>query len=66
MEQCSGRHQELHFVDERSRRPRGTGTSHFVSYGIAPTVTGFAEGEVSKPSDKYVGGKGTQGNTAYS
>ena len=33
---------------------------------IAPTVAGFAEGEVSKPSDKYVGGKGTQGNTAYS
>jgi hypothetical protein len=48
---------------------RGLGCAqlrHFVSYGIAPTVTGFAEGEVSKPSDKYVGGKGTQGNTAYS
>jgi len=44
----------------------GTGTSHFVSFGIAPTITGFAEGEVSKSSDKYVGGKGTQGNTAYS
>jgi phosphatidylethanolamine-binding protein (PEBP) family uncharacterized protein len=28
----------------------GTGSSHFVSYRIAPTVTGFAEGEVSMPS----------------
>ena len=39
-------------------RPPG-GVSHWVAYGIAPTVTGFAEGEVSKPSDKYVGGIGT-------
>ena len=37
-------------------RPPG-GVSHWVAYGIAPTVTGFAEGEVSKPSDKYVGGQ---------
>jgi phosphatidylethanolamine-binding protein (PEBP) family uncharacterized protein len=28
-----------------------------VAYGIPASVTGFAEGEVSKPSDKYVGGK---------
>ena len=28
----------------------GTGSSHFVSYRIALTVTGFAEGEVSMPS----------------
>jgi phosphatidylethanolamine-binding protein (PEBP) family uncharacterized protein len=39
-------------------RPPG-GVSHWVAHGIAPTVTGFAEGEVSKPSDKYVGGLGT-------
>src|SRR5689334_17745867 len=30
----------------------GLGVSHWVAYGIAPTVTGFAEGEVSKDSDK--------------
>ena len=36
-------------------RPPG-GVSHWVAYGIPVSVTGFAEGEVSKPSDKYVGG----------
>jgi Raf kinase inhibitor-like YbhB/YbcL family protein len=35
----------------------GAGFSHFVAYGIAVSVTSFAEGELSKPSDKYVGGK---------
>jgi Raf kinase inhibitor-like YbhB/YbcL family protein len=39
-------------------RPPG-GVSHWVAYGIPVSVTGFAEGEVSKPSDKYVGGLGT-------
>jgi len=28
-------------------------------------VTGFAEGELSKPSDKFVGGKATQGTGIY-
>jgi Raf kinase inhibitor-like YbhB/YbcL family protein len=44
----------------------GLGVSHWVSYGIPVSVTGFAEGEVSKPSDKYVGGKSTQGVGNYS
>jgi Raf kinase inhibitor-like YbhB/YbcL family protein len=35
----------------------GLGVSHWVAYGIPASVTGFAEGEVSKPSDKYVGGQ---------
>jgi Raf kinase inhibitor-like YbhB/YbcL family protein len=39
----------------------GAGVNHWVAYGIPATVTGFGEGEVSKPSDKYVGGKSTQG-----
>jgi Raf kinase inhibitor-like YbhB/YbcL family protein len=39
-------------------RPPG-GVSHWVAYGIAPSVSGFVAGEVSKPSDKYVGGRGT-------
>src|SRR5450631_4674890 len=39
-------------------RPPG-GVSHWVAYGISIAVTGFAEGEVSGPSDKYIGGKNT-------
>ncbi len=30
---------------------------HWVAYGIPASVTSFAEGEVSKLNDKYVGGK---------
>ena len=45
-------------------RPPG-GVSHWVAYGIAPSVTGFAEGEVSKPSDKYVGGQAPQVRLLY-
>src|SRR5262249_16843670 len=44
----------------------GAGVNHWVAYGIAPDVTGFAEGDVSKDSDKYVGGKSTQGVGHYS
>ena len=44
----------------------GLGVSHWVAYGIAPTVTGFAEGEVTKDSDKYVGGKSQMGVGHYS
>jgi Raf kinase inhibitor-like YbhB/YbcL family protein len=32
------------------------GFVHWVAYGIPPSVTSFAEGEISQPSDKYVGG----------
>jgi Raf kinase inhibitor-like YbhB/YbcL family protein len=45
-------------------RPPG-GVSHWVAYGIPASVTGFAEGEVSKPSDKYVGGIGTAKLSTY-
>jgi len=44
--------------------PEGRGGGaviHWVAYGIPLTVTGFAEGEVSKDSPKYVGGKSRQG-----
>ena len=44
----------------------GAGVNHWVAYGIPASVTGFAEGEVSKASDKYVGGKSTQGVAYYS
>jgi len=37
-------------------RPPG-GVSHWVAYGIPVAVTGFAEGEASKQTDKFVGGQ---------
>jgi Raf kinase inhibitor-like YbhB/YbcL family protein len=39
--------------------------SHWVAYGIPAAVTGFAEGEVSKASDKFVGGKNGFGGGNY-
>jgi Raf kinase inhibitor-like YbhB/YbcL family protein len=50
--------------DPEGRAP--SGVSHWVAYGIPASVTGFAEGETSKPSDKYVGGKSTMGVGYYS
>jgi Raf kinase inhibitor-like YbhB/YbcL family protein len=44
----------------------GAGVHHWVAYGIPASVTSFAEGEVSKQTDKYVGGKSTQGVGNYS
>jgi phosphatidylethanolamine-binding protein (PEBP) family uncharacterized protein len=49
----------LTMVDPEGRG--GLGVFHWVAYGIPPNVTSFAEGEVSKAGDKYVGGKSTQG-----
>jgi Raf kinase inhibitor-like YbhB/YbcL family protein len=37
----------------------GLGSTHWVAYGIAPSVSSLAEGEASKISDKYVGGTNT-------
>lgn len=54
----------LLIVDLDGRPPVGVG--HFVAYGIAASVTGFAEGEVSKPSEKYVGGQSTFKLSSYS
>jgi len=45
-------------------RPPG-GVSHWVAYGIPVSVSGFAEGEVSKPSEKYVGGQSTMKVSSY-
>jgi Raf kinase inhibitor-like YbhB/YbcL family protein len=53
----------LLMVDPEGRG--GLGVSHWVAYGIPVAVTGFAEGEVSKPSDKYVGGKQQAGQATY-
>jgi Raf kinase inhibitor-like YbhB/YbcL family protein len=43
----------------------GAGFVHWVAYGIAPNVTSFAEGEISRPSDKYVGGTSGKKLAAY-
>ncbi len=43
----------------------GEGVSHWVGYGIPANVTSFAEGEISKESKKFVGGKGTGDNALY-
>ena len=45
-------------------RPPG-GVSHFVAYDIPASVTSFAEGELSKPGDKYVGGQSTIKTSIY-
>ena len=54
----------LVMVDPEARN--GLGFVHFVIYGIPASVTGFGEGELSKPSDEFVGGKGGRGNATYS
>ncbi len=43
----------------------GLGVDHWIAYGIPASVTGFAEGETSQPSEKYVGGIGTQKQSIY-
>ncbi len=53
----------LTMVDPEGRG--GAGFIHWVAYGIPASVTGFSEGEVSKPSPNYVGGKGTAGAGTY-
>lgn len=44
---------------------RGLGSVHTVAYGIPASVNGFAEGDLTKPSEKYVVGKIGAGVTAY-
>jgi hypothetical protein len=53
----------LLMFDPEGRAPEGV--SHWVAYGIPANVTSFAEGETSKESDKYVGGKSTMGLPHY-
>jgi Raf kinase inhibitor-like YbhB/YbcL family protein len=45
---------------------RGVGVYHWLGYGIPLDMTSFAEGEISKPSDKYIGGRSTMGVATYS
>jgi Raf kinase inhibitor-like YbhB/YbcL family protein len=53
----------LLLFDPEGRAPAGV--SHMVVYGIPADVKGFAEGELSKPSDKFVGGKSTMNLGTY-
>ena len=43
----------------------GLGVDHWTAYGIPASTTGFAEGETSRLSNKYVPGKGTAGLGHY-
>lgn len=53
----------LLLFDPEGRAPAGV--SHMVVYGIPADVKGFAEGELSKPSNKFVGGKSTMNQAVY-
>ncbi|HTV49790.1 MAG TPA: YbhB/YbcL family Raf kinase inhibitor-like protein [Steroidobacteraceae bacterium] len=53
----------LLLIDPEGRN--GLGVVHWVAYDIPATVDGFAEGEVSKPSSKYVGGKSIVNRSTY-
>ena len=53
----------LLLFDPEGRAP--VGVSHMVVYGIPADVKGFAEGGLSKPSEKFVGGKSTMNQGVY-
>ncbi|HEX3525004.1 MAG TPA: YbhB/YbcL family Raf kinase inhibitor-like protein [Stellaceae bacterium] len=53
----------LLLFDPEGRAPAGV--SHMMVYGIPADVKEFAEGELSKPSDKFVGGKSLMGLGVY-
>jgi Raf kinase inhibitor-like YbhB/YbcL family protein len=54
------------FLMEDPEGRGGAGVHHMVTYGIDPAkVKSFAEGDLSKASDKFVGGKATQGTGIY-
>ena len=53
----------LFMIDPEGRG--GLAVDHWIAYGIPATLNGFAEGETSQLSNKYVGGKGTAGVGHY-
>jgi Raf kinase inhibitor-like YbhB/YbcL family protein len=53
----------LLMLDPEGRPPGGV--SHFVAYGIPASVSSFAEGEMSKPDEKFIGGVGTAKQSIY-
>jgi Raf kinase inhibitor-like YbhB/YbcL family protein len=54
----------LLLIDPEGRA--GLGVVHWVAYGIPASVSELKEGEASRPSDKFVGGKGTRNHEVYS
>ena len=50
-------------VDPEARG--SAGVVHWIAYGIAGETTEFAEGETSKPSQKFVGGIGSGGKDTW-
>jgi len=53
----------LLLIDPEGRAPAGV--NHMVLYGIPADVSGFKEGELSEPSDKFIGGKSTMNKNTY-
>jgi len=53
----------LIMFDPEGRAPAGV--SHMVTYGIPANLKGFAEGELSRESDKFIGGKSTMEKNVY-
>ena len=53
----------LLLFDPEGRAPAGV--SHMVVYDIPADVEGFAEGELSQPSEKFVGGNSTMKKATY-
>jgi Raf kinase inhibitor-like YbhB/YbcL family protein len=53
----------LVMVDPEGRG--GLGVIHWIAYDIPASVTSFAEGEASQPSEKYVSGKSTPNKLTY-
>jgi Raf kinase inhibitor-like YbhB/YbcL family protein len=43
----------------------GQGVSHWLGYNIPMSVKGLAEGEITKGSKNFAGGKGTRDNALY-
>jgi Raf kinase inhibitor-like YbhB/YbcL family protein len=50
-------------LDPEGRAPAGV--VHWIGYGIPATVTSFAEGDLEKQSERFVGGKSTLGVGTY-
>jgi Raf kinase inhibitor-like YbhB/YbcL family protein len=50
-------------IDPEGRAPAGV--NHMVIYGIPADIKGFAEGDLSKDSDKFIGGKSTMEKATY-
>jgi Raf kinase inhibitor-like YbhB/YbcL family protein len=53
----------LVMTDPEGRAP--SGVTHMLIYGIPAAATSFAEGDLSQPSDKFVGGKNTMNLPIY-